>query len=141
MPLNLTAHFSKQSRQTVPHINRTIFKAVNYDLTSPRSTAFFSLICVITQKEIEQIWITISYYCELPTSKVHLLVYFSVVAKTFFTIKKFAGKVSVKSTSSYTTSELHIFKGLHPTALLQTYKNQKLERDCQKRNYTRLCKF
>ena len=27
MPLNLTAHFSKQSRQTVPHINRTIFKA------------------------------------------------------------------------------------------------------------------
>jgi len=67
MPLNLTAHFSKQSRQTVPHINRTIFKAVNYDLTSPRSTAFFSPICVITRKETEQIWITISYYCELPT--------------------------------------------------------------------------
>lgn len=112
MPLNLTAHFSKQSRQTVPHINKTIFKAVNYDLTSPRSTAFFSLICVITQKEIEQIWITISYYCELPTSKVHLLVYFSVVAKTFFTIKKFAGKVSVKSTSSYITS-LRLFRTSH----------------------------
>lgn len=112
MPLNLTAHFSKQSGQTVPHINKTIFKAVNYDLTSPRSTAFFSPICVITRKETEQIWITISYYCELPTSKVHLIVYFSVVAKTFFTIKKFAGKVSVKSTSSYIIS-LSLFRTSH----------------------------
>lgn len=54
MPLNLTAHFSKQSGQTVPHINRTIFKAVNYDLTSPRSTVFFLLSVLLHRKKLNK---------------------------------------------------------------------------------------